>query len=167
MAEKYSHEHLHELESSDLICRGGTVTKVVDDRAYIKIDREKGCDSCSSKSHCGAMFNTETVFETQNTMGVVAGERVEIGLRPAAIVTASVLLFIFPTILFIAGIGIGYWLADLMRWEHQQWAGFIIGTILFAVSYGIIKLLTPRLERRGKYEPVITRVLEKTTETLA
>lgn len=144
---------------TDLVCQGGTVTRVEDGLALIKIDREKGCETCSAKGSCGVLFSTETLVEVRNDKGVAVGQRVEIGVRPSAVLTASILLFIIPAAGLILGIVAGYLLAGLFGWPGQQWMGFGFGALGFTAAVLAVKLLTPRFHESGKYEPVITRVL--------
>lgn len=144
---------------SDLVCQGGTVARVEDGLAFIKIDRDKGCESCSAKGTCGVMFSSEALVEVRNHIGVTVGQRVEIGVRPAAVLTASILLFIVPAAGLILGIIAGYLLAELFKWPGQQWVGFGFGALGFAAAVFAVKLLTPRMQESGRYEPVITRVL--------
>lgn len=144
---------------SNMVCQGGTVVRVEDDKAFVKIDRDKGCESCSAKGNCGVMFSSEALVEVRNEIGVTVGQRVEIGVRPAAVLTASILLFIVPASGLILGIIAGYLLAELFGWPWQQWVGFGFGALGFAAAVLAIKLLSPRLHESGKYEPVITRIL--------
>ena len=145
-------------DGEDLICRGGTVLSVDEDIVQVRIDQEKGCENCGSKGHCGVMLAGHSILSVRSKKEVSAGMRVELGMRPAAIFTASVLLFVFPVVAFIVGIASGYWLADALSWS-QQWTGFGLGVGSFALSFLLIRAITPRLEAKGDYEPVITRVL--------
>ena len=146
-------------DGEDLVCQGGTVLSVDDDIVQVRIDKENGCENCGSKGHCGVMLAGHSILSVRSKKEVSAGMRVEIGMRPAAILTASVLLFIFPVVALIVGIAFGYWLADALSW-HQQWIGFGLGVGLFALSFFVIRTITPRLEAKGDYEPIITRVLD-------
>lgn len=146
-------------DGEDLICRGATVIDVEDDVAQVRVDQEKGCESCGSKGHCAVMLGGQSVLTVRSRSDISVGMRVEIGMRPAAIFTASVLMFVMPALAFIIGIGFGYWLAGAFSWP-EQWTGFGLGLVLFGLSYLIIKMITPRLEAKGDYEPVIVRVLD-------
>ncbi len=146
---------------ADLICQEGIVERVVDGEvAYVRVERPSSCAKCATRSSCLVLSETGSLIEVHSGPGTLAGQRVELGMRPTAVVTASILVFILPALAFIAGIIAGYLLADNFGWPGQQWIGLVVGIVAFALALLIIRLLTPRLERSGKYEPVITRVLE-------
>jgi sigma-E factor negative regulatory protein RseC len=160
MVEMQTSRQSDHVDTADMVCQGGTVTRIEGDKAYVLIDRDKGCDACASKGHCGALFANTQELEVKTNIPLKPGQRVEIGVRPSAIFGASVLLFVVPAVAFLLGIILGYWLADEYGWWSQQWTGFIGGIILFIVSYLIIRLVTPRMQDSGRYEPVITRNLD-------
>lgn len=147
-------------ERENLVCQGGIVTHVEGSSVTVQIDSHKGCESCGSKGHCGALFGGTTVLELHSDRQLSVGQQVEIGMRPAAVLTASTLLFLFPAVAFIIGIVAGYGIAPVYGWS-AQWTGFSAGIIAGALSYFVIRLLTPRLQRGGGYEPVITRVFDE------
>jgi positive regulator of sigma E activity len=148
------------LDGEDLICRGATVLSVEGDIAHVRIDQDKGCETCGSKGHCAVMLGGQSVLTVRTHSAVSAGMRVEIGMRPAAIFTASVLMFVLPAVAFIIGIVLGYWIAEPLGWP-DQWTGFGFGVLLFILSFLLVKMITPRLEAKGDYEPVITRILDE------
>ena len=65
-----------------------------------------------------------------------------------------------PVLALEAGIVGGYALAEQFGWQGTEWIGLGIGAAAFALVLLIIKLLNTRFERSGKYEPVISRILD-------
>lgn len=152
-------EITHSSDHGGLVCQGGVVTGVEGRRVQILIDAQKGCESCGSRGHCGALFGGTTMLELETDRALQIGQKVEIGMQPAAVLTASGLLFLFPAVAFIIGILAGYGIAPVFSW-NPQWTGFAGGIGMGAFSYLVIRLVTGRLQQDGGYQPVITRVFD-------
>lgn len=140
----------------EMECRTGVVEAIFDGSVQVRILREKSCEACASKAHCGAMFGSDTVLEIRTDAAYVKGDRVEIGLNPSAVLSASTLFFVLPVALFFAGLLLGYGVAIPLNLD-QQWSGFGLGIVMMAFGFVALKLLTPKLTESQKYEPVITR----------
>ncbi len=143
----------------DLICETGEVRRLAGGKAFVWVEPPAGCGGCASRDFCGAIASGGRLLEVRNDAGASVGQRVELGVRPAAVLTASFLLFIVPAAAFVAGIVAGYLLADQFGWQGRQWIGLAVGAAAFVATMLGIRLLSPRLERSGKYEPMITRIL--------
>jgi positive regulator of sigma E activity len=144
----------------DLVCQVGRVERLEGDLAFVSIERPTSCESCGSKHACHGFADEPHVIEVHNAIGAAKGQRVELGLRPAALVTASLLLFLLPAAAFIAGIIGGYALSDACGWGNSQWVGFASGASAFLAVFLVLRLTSKRFERSRKYEPVITQVLK-------
>ena len=146
--------------AADLVCHEGLVTRIEDGVAYVRVERPKSCDGCASQDVCDALSSGVSVIQIRGGQGVSVGRRVKLGLKPAAVVTASFLLFLAPVVTLIIGVVGGYLFAEWMQLDGKQWYGLAAGVIAFSLALLIVGLLTPRFERSGKYEPVITEVLD-------
>jgi len=145
---------------SDLVCQAGRVQRLEGAVAYVLIEKPSDCETCAARSGCAVLSGGGRLVAVRNETRAAVGQRVELGLRPAAVVAASFLLFTLPALAFVAGIVVGYLLADEFGWPAREWVGFAIGAAAFALVALVIRLLSPRFERSGKYEPVIMRVIE-------
>jgi sigma-E factor negative regulatory protein RseC len=142
-----------------MVCQPGRVVRLEGEIAYVRFEVPLGCAVCASKEMCGALSAGGKLIGVRNTVHAEVGQRVELSLRPSAVVTASFLLFIVPVVAFLAGIIGGYALADQFGWQAKEWVGLVIGAAGFAAAFLVIRMLNARFERSGKYEPVITRVI--------
>lgn len=149
---------------SDLVCQTGRIESLEGYRAFVRIEQPAECETCAGRSGCHALSGEGRLIEVLNEVGATVGQRVELGLRPAAVVTASFLMFILPALAFLLGIAIGYLFAESQGWPSQQWIGLITGAFAFCLVLVVLRLLSPRFHHSKKYEPVITRVLENTIE---
>jgi sigma-E factor negative regulatory protein RseC len=144
----------------DLVREVGLVERLEGDRAFVSIDRPTACETCGARSVCHGLGDEPHIVEVHNDIGAVKGQRVELGLRPAAVVTASLLMFLLPAAAFITGIIGGYALADACGWNNSQWVGFAFGASAFFIVFLVLRLMTKRFENSKKYEPVITKILK-------
>ena len=148
----------------NLVCQTGRIEQVAGDRATVRMERSGACESCAGKSTCHELSAEGKVIEVINDAMARPGQRVELGLQPAAMVTASFLMFLLPAAVFLVGIAIGYVIAENMDWPAQEWVGFGFGALAFALVLLVIRLLSDRHAASGKYEPVIIRILENTEQ---
>ncbi len=159
-----SKEIFKQSSDSGLVCQGGTVTRVDNDIALVKIEENEACHGCGTRSSCGVMLGADVLVEVHFQGKLETGQKVEIGLRPTAIVSASIILFIIPAIVLVLGIIAGYLMADFFGWQAKQWIGLAVGLTAFLLTMLIIKMLSHRFQSSGRYEPVITRTFEKQAE---
>ena len=144
---------------SDLVCQAGRVKRLEGAVAYVLIEKPSDCETCAARSGCAMLSGGGRLIAVRNEAGAAVGQQVELGLKPAAVVTASFLLFILPASALVVGIVAGYMLAEQFDWPAREWIGFVIGAAAFALVLIVIRLLSPRFERSGRYEPVITRII--------
>jgi sigma-E factor negative regulatory protein RseC len=145
--------------SAPMICQQGRIERLEGDFAFVRLEASSECTACSSKDKCGSISAEGKVISVRNGVHAEVGQRVELSLRPSAIVTASFLLFIVPVAALLAGIIAGYALAAQFGWQAKEWIGLGIGAAGFFLALSVIRLFNTRFERSGKYEPVINRIL--------
>ena len=145
---------------AQMICQHGRVERIEGDVAYVRLEAPTSCEGCGSKGTCGVVSAEGKVIGVRNDVGVTAGQRVELSVRPAALLTASFLLFLVPVLALVAGLIAGYVLAEQFGWEGREWIGLGIGAAAFGVVLLVIKMLNTRFERSGRYEPVISKILD-------
>lgn len=159
-ASQYSESHGSRRE--DIVRTGGTVQRVEDNSAWVAVDSQAGCAGCSAKKDCGAsslLMGTPEI-KMKNALGAQAGQRIEIGMRADAVVSASALLFLLPVALFFVGLAVGYWLAPMLGFASEQWSGMLFGLIGLGVASAVIYMVSLRLKKQPHYEPVMLRILE-------
>ncbi|HUX07049.1 MAG TPA: SoxR reducing system RseC family protein [Acidobacteriota bacterium] len=145
---------------TQMICQHGRIERIEDDVAFVRLEAPTSCEGCGSKGTCGVVSAEGKVIGVRNDAGAKPGQRVELSVRPKALLTASFLLFLVPVLALVAGIVGGYALAEQFGWQGREWIGLGLGAAAFALVLLIIKLLNTRFERSGKYEPVISRILD-------
>jgi sigma-E factor negative regulatory protein RseC len=143
----------------DLVCQEGQVTGIDGDRATIRLDTPSSCSSCAQKGSCVNLSDGGRMIDVRNDLGAKVGQHVVVGVQPEAVLNASVLFFVFPIIALLGGLFGGYWFAGLAGFD-PQWSALGVGAAAFFVAFLIIRLASGRLEKSGRYEAVITEIIE-------
>jgi sigma-E factor negative regulatory protein RseC len=156
-----------EVPDLELVKQGGLVTRTDDEFAWVALDREAGCAGCSANSACGAggLLMGTAEIKLENILKAKQGQRIEVGMRSVAVVSASALLFVFPVVAFLIGLSIGYAAAPAIGLLSQEWTGFIFGVIAIGISFLVIKLVSAKMAKSGSYEPIMTRILADSEAT--
>lgn len=110
----------------------GRVKKIEGDFAFIEMEINASCRSCSNKGVC-MVGDEPALLKFDNTIGLNEGDRVEIDLLPQTKISAGFLLFIFPLISLIIGYYIGF---SIEPTENAGMIGALIGLI-----FGVIDLI--------------------------
>jgi sigma-E factor negative regulatory protein RseC len=136
--------------------------------ARVLIQRKKWCDRCPSKSVCNPPEEgKEFTIEVDNTIGAREGDIVEIGLPGKSLFIASVWAYLVPSLLFIAGIAIGFLvLSRFVHFLSRELLGFLIGIIFLAVSFGILRIVNNWLGKKKTFRPEIIGICSKNSATV-
>lgn len=86
----------------------GMVLSVSPDWTKIALVRSEACGSCAAKSMCHSTSEGLREMNVQNSIGAKPGERVVITLPPEDLLKASVVAYLYPTILMVAGAAVGW-----------------------------------------------------------
>lgn len=86
-----------------------TVRAVDGPRVLVEVERQSACGGCASGASCGTsalgkwLARGTSQLQVQTRVPVRAGEAVVIGLEEAALLRASLLLYLLPVLALIAG----------------------------------------------------------------
>lgn len=139
----------------------GVVVKLAADGAYVETARASSCGSCSSQQSCGTTSLSRLLggrplsFRVQNPIGAVVGERVVIGLEESALLRSTLLSYVLPLALLMAGALLGSQVAPAgAAKDLYSVAGAGIGLVL---GFAALKWVAERAGGHGQYQPVILR----------
>jgi len=141
-----------------MITEDGIVTHATPETAWIKTTRSAACESCSSKDSCGVSHHPseEMTVIVPNTLNVLKGDRVIVGIDSGPMLFLSFFLYVFPIILLIIGALIGDALAPVLEMNNSALSmGF--GFLLFAVAFFIIRKKQAGMSKKDKYKPFLVR----------
>lgn len=161
----YAEYRLAGLESSGSdsadIQEEGVVVAVAADGVWIETQRQSGCQSCSSRGGCGvgimqkALNRRQHKVRVQTDLPVQVGDHVRLLLPAAALVQASVLMYLLPLLGLIVGAVVGQ---SLSASDGGAIGGAVVG---FTAVLLLIARQQNGLSRSGRYAPRIERVLFK------
>ena len=85
-----------------------TVVSTTSTRAKVAIVRSEACGSCPAKNMCNTASGNLNVLEVRNPANAKSGEKVVIELQPKALVRATTMLYLVPTISMVTGATLGW-----------------------------------------------------------
>lgn len=137
----------------------GTITKVAEDKAWVKVRRSAMCDVCNCKSACSIIGSGEIMeAETLNTANGKEGDRVLVKIPSKSLWKISFILYMIPVIFLISGIIIGMKLAKNYSLEPELGA-LLLGVIGCILSFFLIKLLAKHIRKNKEYTPEVIKIL--------
>ena len=138
-----------------------TVIKRKKNKAEVKITRYSACIKCDkSCSLAGDSHDQdEIVLEVEDKIGVENGDQVLVEMEKGNLLFASVVVYVIPIFLMIAGYFFGVWIASLLDIAAAELAG-IAGTFIFLIlSFLINKLFNSYFEKISSFQPKIKKVI--------
>jgi sigma-E factor negative regulatory protein RseC len=139
----------------------GVVVKLGADGAYVETARASSCGTCSSQKSCGTsslghlLGGQAKPFRVLNPIGAAVGERVVIGLEESALLRSSLLSYVLPLTLLMAGALLGSQLAPAgAAKDLYSVAGAGIGLVL---GFTALKWVAGRPGGQQQFQPVILR----------
>lgn len=140
----------------------GTVAQVIDGKAIVELHPSPGCTGCKAAHACFLGDDMVRRAIVNDPIGVRAGDRVEVALRPNALVKASFIAYIVPVIALFVGIVLGQQLGGALGWPlSADVVGIFFGLGFLVLALVCIRWLSPRLERSGDYTLTITRTVPR------
>ncbi|MEC9489700.1 MAG: SoxR reducing system RseC family protein [Halanaerobiales bacterium] len=140
-----------------------TVVKKKSEKAEVKITRYSACSKCDkSCSLAGDSHDQdEIVLEVEDRIGVTPGDQVLVEMEKGNLLFATIVVYVIPIFLMIAGYFFGVWMAALLNIAAAEVAG-IAGTFVFLIlSFLINKLFNSHLKEKSSFEPKIKRIINR------
>lgn len=137
----------------------GTVIKVDNSTAWVKIIKTASCKCCSAKAFCSSSENENQMeVEVVNSVGAKIGDRVTIGLQTASYLKISCLLYLFPILSMLVGAIIGEKIASEYLFNKSSLSA-LFGFLCFLLSLLVVKLASKKLAKKKEYRPKIIRIV--------
>lgn len=136
----------------------GIVVEVDGSKAKIAIERSEACNKCGA---CRlAERGQQMILTVDNAIQAKTGDRVTIDLKASSLLSATFIIYVLPLAALLLGVALGYWIADAVNMPRNgDIYGAIGGIALAALSFGIIRLLEPRISKSRRYIPAIKRIV--------
>lgn len=118
----------------------GTVKRIDSGFAYIEMELNTSCRSCSNKSVCMA-GDKPAELKIENQIGLKKHDTIEIDLPPQAKLSAGFLLFILPLILMFAG----YYIAvSISSGDKPGITGAVLGLLTGIITVVIVNRIVSK-----------------------
>ena len=137
----------------------GTITKVVEDKAWVRVRRSAMCDACNCRSACSTIGTSEIMeAEAFNTANAKEGDRVLVKTPSKSLWKISFILYMIPVIFLISGSIIGMKLAKNYSIKPELGA-LLFGVVGCILSFLLIKLLAKQVRKNKEYTPEVIKIL--------
>ena len=129
----------------------GIVLTVQGNTAEVRASRHSHCESCGACPGAEAM-----TLMAWNTPGAKVGQKVVFLVYEVSMIKAAFVTFALPLLTTLAGIGVGYWVAqDITGWP--VWGGALLGA---ALGIGYIRYFDRKLHNGKGSMSEIIRIIE-------
>ena len=136
----------------------GKVVKVEDGVAYLLFIRTSACAKCGA---CGMIAGQNSItIQINDNLSVKQGDKVEVEFTSRNALQSSLIAYIFPLIMLILGVFIGYVIPQKI-FETTDVFAAIMGIIFAVAAFVIIKLLNPVLEKRFSNVYTMVRIMDE------
>jgi sigma-E factor negative regulatory protein RseC len=96
----------------------------------------------------------EMLLHTENTLSASEGDWVQVDIESPVLIRASLISYIFPLLMLIAGLVTGYFLNEAVHiFANSEIAACILGLLFVAAAYYGIRLLEPKLQKNRGFVP--------------
>ncbi len=128
----------------------GKVIDIENDKVVVSLERKEACAKCRACS--AGMKAEEMLIRAENICSAQVGDKVEIALEETDFIKAVLIMYGFPFVMFMIGLMGGYYGCLSANIPNPELLGFVLGLVLVAVSYALIKSQENRW-RSGNYVP--------------
>lgn len=129
----------------------GIVMKEHGNLVTVKLERNEACAKC--KACTAGLASKDMILEAENLCHAKEGDIVTVSLEQTNFLKAVIIMYVFPLIALLAGIGIGYYVSALLGWKAVELVAVIVGAIFTAITYMVIRLNDEKF-RTKEYTPV-------------
>jgi sigma-E factor negative regulatory protein RseC len=137
----------------------GTITKVSENTAWVKVKRSSMCDACNHQRTCTVLGGGETMeAEALNTAGAQVGDRVLLKLPSTLLVKVSFIFYMIPVIFLISGVILGMKMAKNYSFEPELGA-MIMGVLGCILAFLIIRLFAKKAQKNKAYTPEVVKII--------
>ena len=138
----------------------GVVLRIGSRTAWVKTQKTKSCEGCSSRGACSVMGGGGEDMEVQaiNAAGGKVGDRVVLSFDTSSLLKASFLLYVFPIICMLVGAFAGMQVAPAVNFDASI-VSAICAFSFFGLSFLFVKSKGNRMAQKDEYRPKIIRIL--------
>jgi len=151
-------------DAGDRVTERGVVVEVLEEGVRVQTQRRGGCASCSARGGCGVGLMQQALSRRAHTVvarcehPVRVGDEVELSLPHAALVQASLWMYLVPLLGLLVGAVLGQQIAAW--WPLSADASTLLGGASgFVAAIRLVASRQATQMRSGRYAPNVSRVL--------
>jgi sigma-E factor negative regulatory protein RseC len=147
-----------------MIEESAQVVALEQNTALLQTQRKSACQSCSVKSGCGTsvlsgLFGQRyTQLRVPNTLDAKIGDEVLVGVAENALVQVSLLMYLLPLIMLLAGAMLAEWLAAGLGLDSAL-TTLLGGVAGFALALLGVRVLLRHERFSAGLHPVMLRIV--------
>lgn len=137
----------------------GYIIEIVDEKtAKLKMQRHSACAACGK---CVTSSETkDIVVEVDNSIGARVGDHVEVNMDNVDVLKATVIAYIVPLASLLVGTIGTYFVLDFLEVKSGiEIISAVVGLLLTAITFVIIKKNDRKFRDSRAYIPIVTRIL--------
>ena len=139
----------------------GVILKIDSSTAWVKTQKTKACEGCSSRGACSVMGGGEDMeVQAINAAAGKIGDRVVLSFDTSSLLKATFLLYVFPIICMLVGAFAGTQLAPKVNLDTSI-VSAVGGFLFFGLSFLFVKSTGNRMAQKDAYRPKIIRILKQ------
>ncbi|MBS1203417.1 MAG: SoxR reducing system protein RseC [Proteobacteria bacterium] len=141
-----------------MIKEWATVVSWQNGNALVECDVKASCSSCASRAGCGSRVLNKLGPQTTHSIAVpceqplVAGQKVELGIAEASLLSSAMLVYMSPLVGLFA---MGAIFQSLFAADIAALCGAVLGGV---GGFLLARGLSPKLATRSEWQPVILSV---------
>jgi sigma-E factor negative regulatory protein RseC len=121
--------------------------------ARVEAARISACAQCSRRSQWSRGRNVEIEVLNPDNLPLTPGQQVLIGLEEGSLLRASLLLYLLPLLMLVAG---ALFASVLGAGEALQ---MLVAALLLLAGFALVRLLTRNTAELSRYQPVLLKTL--------
>ena len=135
---------------NDIQSHYGVVTDVKNGIASVAFQRSEMCSHCNI---CSSTGNNMMEITVKNSLNVKPGDKVTVSFETSKLLKASLICYVIPLVIFVAGLFIGYSISEI--------AAVIISLSTLLISFFVIRFINNKLSKTDRYTPVLKSVISE------
>ncbi len=125
----------------------GEVTEIKGSVAHVKFTRTSACGRCHA---CGMLTNqNEITVQVENELDAAVGDQVAISIRIRKALGASALAYVFPLIMLVLGVLVGWLLSGVWGvFANTDMTMALCGLGFALLSFVLLKIAAPLYNKK-------------------
>jgi len=139
------------------------VIRLEGQHVWLETQRQSACGHCSVKDGCGTQVlgkvlgNKSVVVRCVNSLDVIVGDVVVVGIKESALLKGSLLLYFLPLLLMIGFSGFSVMLSQIWLPEFTDFFAVISAFLGLFTGLTLSRQNVQDADHPGDYEPILLR----------